>query len=259
MRSDWRLKFTQLWWLVLPVLCGRLSAAVITLPVVADTSLFESKADFNLGGTTLVSGTNQQVSRARGLIRFDLSSLPADAVVTGVEVLLYCSRQPDPDQHGGPVPSDFSLHRMLVGWGEGTSGSATGSVAMAGDATWNERHYQAISWGTPGGLSGTDFSADASATTSVENVGLYAWGSSTELIGDVNAWRANPSSNFGFMLVNQSEGSPGSGRRFASREQSSELNPAPRLVVTFIPEPSAPGLVMVGVTVVALVRRRVRD
>ena len=148
MRSDRRLRFTRLWWLVFPVLCGRLSAAVITLPVVADTSLFESKADFDLGGTTLVSGTNQQVSRARGLIRFDLSSLPADAVVTGVEVLLYCSRQPDPDQHGGPVESDFSLYRLLVSWGEGTSGSATGSVAMPGEATWNERHYRR----SPGGL-----------------------------------------------------------------------------------------------------------
>ena len=102
---------------------SRVSAATISLGSVGDTSLYQNKPDFNLGGTTLVAGTNQQVSRSRGLFRFDLSSVPTDAVVTGVEVQLYCTRQPDPDQHGGPVSSDFSLHRLWVGWGEGAGTS----------------------------------------------------------------------------------------------------------------------------------------
>ncbi|MEO5916909.1 MAG: DNRLRE domain-containing protein [Luteolibacter sp.] len=235
---------------------SQLPAATLTLDAVSDTSLFESKPDFNLGAATLVAGTNQQVSRSRAMFSFDLSSLPAGAVVTGVQVMLYCTRQPDPDQHGGPVASDFSLHRMLVSWGEGSGASVTGSVAMAGDATWNERHYQAISWGTPGGLSGTDFSSNPSATTSVGNVGLYVWGSSTELIDDVESWLADPSSNFGFMLMSQSENSVGSGRRFASTEQSNALTPPPQLVITYIPEPSVPALVMLGFVVTVLVRRR---
>lgn len=242
--------------LMISALCLPVPAATISLGAVSDTSLFENRPDFNLGGSTLVSGTNHQVSRSRALFRFDLGSIPAGAVVTQVEVLLYCTRQPDPDQHGGPVTSDFSLHRLLVSWGEGAAGNVTGSVAMAGDATWNERHYQGISWGTPGALSGTDYAGNASATTSVANVGLYAWGSSTELVDDVQGWLANPSSNFGFILVNQSEGSPGTGRRFASQEQSSALTPPAQLVVTYIPEPSAAGLVMMAAMAVAFRRRR---
>lgn len=241
---------------VFVALAGPLSAATVTLTAVSDTALFESNPDFSLGAATVVSGTNHRLSRTRALFRFDLGSLPADAVVTGVQVLLYCTRQPDPDQHTGPVSSDFSLHRMLVSWGEGGNGNVTGSVAMAGDATWNERHYLGTSWATPGGQSGTDYLGNPSATTSIANVGLYAWGSSTELIDDVQTWLATPAANFGFMLVNGSEASPGTGRRFASREQSSPLNPAPQLVITYIPEPSVSGLVALGVFTAFLRRRR---
>jgi hypothetical protein len=138
------------WWLALPALCPCLSAATVTLSAVADTSLFEANPDSDLGGTTLVSGTNQQYSRSRALFRFDLGTLPAGAVVTDAQVSLYVTRRPDPDQHGGPVDSDFSLYRLFVSWGEGSGSNATGSVAMAGDATWNQRHFGTTSWANPG-------------------------------------------------------------------------------------------------------------
>jgi hypothetical protein len=233
--------------LVSLLLEGRAAAVTVSLGSVSDTALFENKPDFNLGGTTLLAGTNQQLSRSRGLFRFDVSSLPAGAVVTGVQVQLYCTRQPDPDQHGGPVASDFSLYRMLVDWGEGAGSANTGSVAMAGNATWNERHYQALAWGTPGGLEGTDYANGASATTAVGNVGAYAWGSSAELIADVQGWIAAPATNYGFILVNQSEGTAGSGRRFASREQPGGSIAPPQLVVTYtIPEPSVALCLLLG-------------
>lgn len=244
--------------LIFPALCLRLSAATISLPAVADTSLFENNPDFNLGATTLVAGTNQLFSRTRALFRFDLAAVPAGAVVTQVQVELYVTRQPDPDQHGGPVASDFSLHRLLVSWGEGTGNSATGSIATAGNATWNERHFAGTSWGTSGGLIGTDYANNPSATTSVGNIGNYVWGSSTELIADVQSWLDTPSSNFGLILVNQSEGTPGSGRRFASREQPGGLIPAPQLVITYtvVPEPSVLGLLLAGGIAVGFRRRR---
>ena len=63
---------------------ARSSAATLTFSSVADTSLYENNPDFNLGATTLLSGTNQKISRSKGLFQFDISSLPAGAVVTGV-------------------------------------------------------------------------------------------------------------------------------------------------------------------------------
>jgi len=235
------------------------SANFVTTSV-ADTSIYQNHPDNNLGGTTLVSGTNQQSSNSRALFRFDLSALPADAVVTSVQVALYVTRQPDPDQHGGPVNSDFSLYRALQNWTEGTGGAVTGSPAATGDTTWNDLHYNTVAgsnWATPGGQIGADFANIPSATTSVGNVGLYLWGSSPGLVADVQSWRSSPSTNYGFALISESENVAGSARRFASREQPGGVIPAPSLTVTYqsAPEPHKHLLILVGLGA-AITRRR---
>lgn len=244
--------------MTLAALCVPAHGATLSLSAVADTALFEGKPDADLGGSTLLSGTNQLFARGRALFRFDLSSLPAGAVVTAAEVSLYVTRRPDPDQHGGPVDSDFSLYRMFVSWGEGVGADATGSVAVPGAATWNERHFGGTPWASPGGQMGADFSNTASATTLVSDVGPYVWGSSAELIDDVKAWAADPSSNHGFILISQSESSLGSGRRFGSTEQPGGLIPPPTLSVTYhlVPEPATAALALLGL---APVLRRRRD
>lgn len=236
----------------------RIPAATLTLETVADTSLFESKPDANLGGTTLVAGTNQLYSRGRAMFRFDVGSLPPGAVISEVVVSLYVTRRPDPDQHGGPMDSDFSLYRLFVSWGEGSGSDATGSVAMPGVATWNERHFGGTAWASPGGQIGTDFANNPSATTSVSDVGAYLWGSSYELIDDVRSWIENPASNHGFMLLSQNEASLGSGRRFGSKEQPGGEIPPARMTVTYslVPEPSPGLLVMTGLAGLLLTRKR---
>jgi hypothetical protein len=246
------------WLLLLPVLCLRVSAATISLPAVADTSLFETNPDFNLGGTTLLAGTNQRYSRSRALFQFDLTALPAGAVVTGAEVSLYVTRRPDPDQHGGPSDSDFSLHRLFVSWGEGTGSNATGSAALPGDATWNDRHYGSTAWATPGGLIGVDYAETASATTAIGDVGAYLWQSTPDLVADVKAWQTNPLANFGFILVSQGEATLGSGRRFGANEQPGGLIPPAQLIITYtvVPEPSAASVFLIGLAGLAFLRFR---
>lgn len=245
-------------WLLFPVLCLPLHAAVISLPAVADASMFEANPDYDLGGTSLVSGTNQQYSRSRALFRFDLGSLPAGALVTDVQVSLVVTRRPDPDQHGGPVDSDFDLYRLLVSWGEGTGSNATGSAAQPGDATWNERHAGSSAWASPGALIGVDYARTASATTAVSGLGTYVWGSSSALVADVKAWQSDPASNFGFILISQAESSLGSGRRFGSKEQPGGTSPPAQLIVTYtvVPEPAVAGLCLVGLAGFALRRAR---
>lgn len=236
-------------------------AAVVTLQAASDTSLFESKPDADLGATSLVSGTNQLFSRGRALFRFDTAGIPAGALVTHVQVLIEVTRRPDPDQHGGPADSDFSLYRMFVSWGEGTGSDATGSVAVPGAATWNERHFGSTPWASPGGQIGTDFANNPSATTSVSDVGDYTWGSSSELVDDVQSWIADPASNHGFILISQSENLLGSGRRFGAIEQPGASIPPARLLVTYtvVPEPALPGLVATGLAGMLLTRRRRAD
>ena len=245
-------------WLAVLALCSGMSAATLTLEAVADTSIFEAKPDANLGGSTLVAGTNQAYSRARALVLFDVGAIPSGATITEAQVLLYVTRQPDPDQHAGPVNSDFSVYRMLVPWGGGSGPDTTGSAAMAGDATWNDRQFGANSWGTPGGLIGMDFASTPSATTAIGGVGGYTWGSSGALVDDVRFWQANPAANFGLILVSQDEAALGSARRFGSLEQPGGAIPPAQLLVTYtvVPEPTVAGLWLVGLAGLAL--RRVR-
>lgn len=242
---------------IFPCVSTLAGAATVSFQAVADTSLFENKPDSDLGATSLVAGTNQQYSRSRALFRFNVTALAADALITDVHVVLYCSKQPDPDQHGGPVGSNFSLYRMFVTWGEGTGNSTTGSTAVPGAATWNERLYGDAAWTTPGGEPGTDFAATPSATTEVGGVGSYTW-SAPELIDDVNFWRNNPTENYGYIMASDAETSLGSGRRFGAREQPGGIVPPATIVITYtIPEPSAACLAALG-SALALLRRRRR-
>ncbi|MCX6847848.1 MAG: DNRLRE domain-containing protein [Verrucomicrobia bacterium] len=248
--------------LVMGLLCMPAMGATFVATAASDTSIYQNHPEFNLGGTTLVSGTNQQFSNSRALFSFDLSAIPADAIVTSVQVSLYVTRRPDPDQHGGPVNSDFSLYRALQNWTEGTGGAVTGSPAVTGDTTWNDLHFNTTgeNWTTPGGQIGTDFASTPSATTSVGDVGLYLWGSSPALVADVQSWLSSPATNYGFALISESENVAGSARRFASSEQPGGSIPAPTLTVTFqsAPEPGRMILLLIGVGSATFRRRTSR-
>ena len=234
-------------------------AVSVILPAIADTSLYENHPDSNLGGTTLVSGTNQVYSKSRALFKFDIGAIPAGALITDVSVALNVTRRPDPDQHTGPQDSGFGLYKVLVDWGQGTGDGVTGSTAIAGDATWNDRHFGNAAWTAPGGQIGTDYANNPSATTLVSSLGDYTWGSSPELVSDIQSWLASPSSNFGFVVISDGENSPGTARRFASIEQPGGLIPGPRLTISYTlvaaPEPSVTAL-MVMFTGFSLFKRR---
>lgn len=230
----------------------------ISLSDVADTSLYENNPDANLGATTLVSGQNERNSVARSLFRFDLGAIPANATITQVTFSLSVVRQPDPDQHS-IVNSDFSLYHLYADWGEGSGNAVTGSNAQPGDSTWNDRHFGSVSWTVPGGLAGVDFASTASTTTTIGNKGLYSWPSTGTLISDVQSWLDDPASNFGFILISQSEDTAGSARRFSSKEQPTGGTP-PTLNITYstVPEPAASWMLLSGlVCLIAFARARI--
>jgi hypothetical protein len=196
---------------------GAACADSVVLNPAQDT--FISEAIATPGGTApdLIIGTQGILSgqaKNRGLIQFDLSSIPPGAVVNAVTLRLTVTRVPFT-----PVNSNFHLHRVLQPW----DGS---------QSTWSLRLEPAENWGAPGGQEGTDYSATSSGSVPVAVVGDYTFASTPELVADVNAWLANPAVNHGWLVKTEDESVGFTARRCASREA---LTGVPVLGVEFEP------------------------
>jgi len=234
-----------------PLLIGflaasRVGAATIALTPSADAALHEYFPDHNLGAQAwMTAGTTQNGPRTRGLMMFDIAgSIPPGATINSVSLTVEVTGQPV----DGDAPSNFGLHRMLVGWNEGAgSGNppSLGRPALPGETTWNERLTGLAVWGAPGGLAGVDFISQFSSDTFIYGVNFspYLFDSTSRLVADVQLWLDQPAQNFGWMLMTQSENEIFSARRFASRE---DVFRAPLLQIDFtpVPEPSLALLVL---------------
>jgi hypothetical protein len=211
-------------------------AALLSLSPVADTSLFQGNPDNNLGGhTNFAVGTMANGSVSRGLLRFDPTGLiPIDAIINSVTLTLRVTAS-------ASQSATFELHPALVSWGEGTKTGQTGAAATAGEATWNARFASTTLWETPGGLAGTDFATGSSASA-LAGATTLVFNSTPGLVLDVQNWLNDPASDFGWLLMSQSESILNTARRFGSREDG--LGRGPVLLIDYspVPEPSTLGL-----------------
>lgn len=214
--------------LAVTVLSSACFATVVRLQAAKDNTIFAENSELSNGiGTSLFAGETSVGQIRRGLIAFDLSSIPAGATINSATLTMRMSRTTT-----GSEPVE--LHFALSSWGEGTSNANTkggggGAPASAQDATWSHRFFGGEEWSTPGG----DFRADSSALAAVAGVGFYSW---TGLAADAQAWLDSPSSNNGWVIrgnetINQSA------KRFDSREALTAAN-RPVLEVDYtIPTP----------------------
>jgi hypothetical protein len=187
------------------------------------TSLIASNGsgpNFFAGRTSQNDGTTLR----RGIIAFDLTSIPAGSVVQTVTLTLNMSLT-------SSGVSTVNLHRLLADWGEGGSSSTTGAggSAQTGDATWLHRFFETESWTTPGG----DFSPTISVSQQVNSNGFYTWGPTAQMVADVQDWINNPSQNFGWILIGDEQAIM-TVKRFDTHENNN-ANVRPRLTITFLP------------------------
>ena len=209
----------------------------------------------------------------RGLIEFNIPAfVPAGATITGASLSLVLGQVAGADA----TPRTIRLFDVTTNWAGGTNGTTgfpgpgfggtgQGFAPNPGDVTWNFSKFNTIPWNTPGG--GGDFVSTESADTLVsQNLNTpYTWGSTTQMVADVQGWLDGTLSNFGWLLQNASEGTATSFRAFYTREGAIEQSVpqfAPELTVDFIapeavPEPSSLALVAVGaLTMISLAWRR---
>ena len=228
----------------------------LTLNAANDTTLFETSAGNNLGGTTnFIAGNTAAGARNRALLRFDIAAqIPVNATINSVSLSLV-----DSSGSGSFAASTFSLYRVLGNWGEGTKTGNSGQAATAGEATWIYRSATNLTWSAPGAAAGGDYVPTASATNFISVGGVTnVWNSTPALVNDVQTWLGDSGTNFGWILISDGEGVLQSARRFASRENL--LGRGPKLMVDFtpaaVPEPGALLLTGLGGVLVLLARVR---
>lgn len=203
----------------------------VTFGPTRDNTLYESTtgALSNGAGEYMFVGKTKQTAPStalrRVLIAFDISAnVPAGAAITSVTLTLNMSKTSSGAQN-------VELHRVLSNWGEGTSNAGSnegsGAAATTGDATWLHTFFNASQWTNPGG----DYTPGASATQSVAGSGSYSWGSTAQMVGDVQSWLASPAANFGWVLIGN-ESASATSKRFDSRENATSAN-RPKLSVTY--------------------------
>jgi hypothetical protein len=211
--------------LCMAVVTGACAGQEISLEPVADNTLYESPGGLlsNGAGEGFFVGVDAVGRIKRGLVRFDVSEIPAGSVVVEAELALTMNR-------ALTGPNVMELHRASKAWGEGASmvsgEGGGGGPAEPGDATWLHTFYDDMFWNEPGG----DFDAEISASAEVAQIaGVYTW-DGAGLTADVQAWVDDPSSNHGWLVKGEDETARASAKRFVTREGPAGSRPTLRVV-----------------------------
>lgn len=238
--------------LVLLSYCMQSLAVTVTLQSVKDNTLYEGVHHSNsVGG--MFAGSNGLGQTRRGLMAFDLSSIPSGAVINSATLTLQAIFESTANFSSIPPTEEWSIYRLTTDWGEsGTSsiGSLTGSGGgggaphnadndLEGDATWYESFHGASS-----NFSGTDwvdggeFVAVASATSPRGSGGSAIDWSSAGLLQDVKDWVDGTEPNYGW-LVKGPEGTISKVIKFGTKE-TEPVSTAPGLHVDYTVLNTAP-------------------
>jgi hypothetical protein len=195
------------------------NAASAVLTPVADTTLFESTPNNNLGVASLAVGATAHALAARALLRFDVSGIPSNATVTSVILRFVAFRA----ALNEGVASSFRLHRFLSPWTEGTGIDTIGSPAQPGETTWLSQFHGSALWSQPGSAVDVDYSSTISSSVPINplpegQTAPYAFESTVELLADVQAWVSQTTTNHGWIMISSDEETPTTARRLFSRE-----------------------------------------
>jgi hypothetical protein len=236
---------------------GALALLALAAPALAETIVVGSSSDNTLfedplgglsngAGAYMFVGETRSANSRRGLIKFDLSMIPAGSTVQSVALRMHCSRTISGNRNAG-------LHRVLASWGEGTSDAGepggNGAAPTPGDATWVHRFFDTVTWTNVGG----DFAPTASANTVIGGIGFWNWNSTAGLVSDAQSWVNNPSINHGWLIFGVEDGT--SAKRLDTREHPTpEWRPA--LTVTYRPIPEPATIVAMPLLLLAARRRR---
>lgn len=150
---------------------------------VDDTWIDKTTPWYNYGRMSTIDISQFGTEIKHGLIRFDLSSIPAGAKIKIAKMRLYFE-----GATALPAGGSIAVHRVLADWKEGNK---TGSAGGPG-ATWFDR-TSPVSWSTPGG----DYDATPVTSVVLGAAGSYELFDITPLM---QSWASGTSQEFGVLL-----------------------------------------------------------
>lgn len=198
-----------------------------------------SSAGFNYGVSTTMGAGLGATLTDKGLLKFDLSSIPAGATIVSAVLTLTSILEDSTTDY------NVAIHRSLVEWFEGTgAGAATPGVD---GSTWNFRNANgSVAWaGGAGGAAGSDYQTTATDTTLITEANPdtpFDW----DVTADVQHW-ANGNTNHGWWIVGEAITNH---RKVFHQSGSSTPSSRPQLVIEYLDEieGSAAGTVTVSAT-----------
>ena len=208
------------------------SAATTTLSPTQDTRLLTFSPTGIFGADSIFSTYNAGATNdQRSLVQFDLSSIPAGDVITSATLNLWG------DNSFGTGLSTTEIYRVTNPW-----------VEM--QATWLDRQT-GVPWSTPGG--------DSVGTTGVANVNPYATWTGNQvtkwytfnITSLVSEWHAGTHANYGLHMLG-----PDTNRLIYASKEHSQFRLRPYLTVTHQAFPEPATLLVSGLALLALRRRR---
>lgn len=148
-----------------------------------DATIDASEPNSNYGDQPRLVASSFGPETSRGLLRFDLSSVPAGARVSAAELSLYLDGVSQ-----APAGAEIALHRVARDWVEGTMQGAE----PPDGATWLA-HDGAAPWASPGG----DADPEPTAVLALQSVGRRYALDVTSLATD---WVEGAAPNHGVLL-----------------------------------------------------------
>jgi len=175
-----------------------------------DTYLSQSSLSTNFGSDVSVRADGDEVGGQDlvGLLKFDLTSIPAGSSIQGAELTLTVTN---------PTAGGYELYEAKRPW-------------MEGEATW-QGYASGQAWQSGGAQGAQDRGAVLLGTLSPASLGTYTLTFTAAGVVAVQGWVDAPGTNHGVVIANAANAD---GMAFESRQSGTAAN-RPKLTVTYGP------------------------
>lgn len=204
------------------------------------TDQFDSSFASGVGDALAVGVSDDVEVKFRTLVQFDLSNLPGNAKITDARLQFTLLKS-------GFQTETIYVHKITEDWEKGSWDDEVdipewdfnayhicSNITIANEkaVTWKYSQYSTLKeWDIAGG-SVMNNASDSSSSKFSNNLSFNSEG----LITDINNWRNNPSSNFGWMLKYKEENTIKDGGRlirYYSAEGGKGKGGKPKLIINY--------------------------